>query len=330
MGSKMILDISWNNLNKQSWDSKFQAVSRAPITQSHEYALAAAKIYGQRPRWGVISVDGTEAGLVQLMEAGILAGLIHAVIIDCGPLWFDGFGKVDHVHAFWREINRQFPARLGRKRRFIPAGGAREGLIGAGLKPRENSQAYETIWLDLTKDIDDLRAGLKKNWRGVLNKAERHAERGDLTVQWDDTGALLPWFLQIYAIDKAARQYRGASAKFLRHLGHSFAAKHGMIGGVMIGRALDTNGEPVAGVMIPVHGGSATYQAGWCGDKGREMGAQNLLLWQGLEKLKDRGIRDFDLGGINEESAKGVKTFKEGLLGKNANGEIVTFSGIYA
>ena len=31
--------------------------------------------------------------------------------------------------------------------------------------------------------------------------------------------------------------------------------------------------------------------------------------------LKDKGIKELDLGGVNDETAAGIKTFKEGVGG---------------
>lgn len=49
---------------------------------------------------GLIEIDGKEAGLVQMFEAGILWNAIHGIIIDRGPLWFEGFGNAMHIKRF--------------------------------------------------------------------------------------------------------------------------------------------------------------------------------------------------------------------------------------
>jgi len=82
----------------------------------------------------------------------------------------------------------------------------------------------------------------------------------------------------------------------------------------MIGSALLDN-QPIAGILLFTHGLSATYQIGYTSDVGRENRAHYALLWSALEKLKERGINYFDLGGVNEKGAKGVKIFKKGMGG---------------
>ena len=65
--------------------------------QDYHYAKALAPLYGQRPRWGIIEIDGTPAGMFQMMEVSMLWGAVHALMLDRGPLWFDGCGGEDHL-----------------------------------------------------------------------------------------------------------------------------------------------------------------------------------------------------------------------------------------
>src|SRR5690606_38645231 len=115
--------------------------------------------------------------------------------LDRGPLWFDGFGTIDHFQSFTQEFARQFPPRLGRKRRYIPeiedSEHVRAILKQNGFK-RSFDEAYQTIWLDLRKDVNDLRAGLKKSWRNTLSKAERSA----VTWEWGESGESLGYELR--------------------------------------------------------------------------------------------------------------------------------------
>jgi hypothetical protein len=306
----MICAIQWNTQSIDGWEEKFSRIPRSNILQSYTYALAACPLEKQRARWGLIEIDGHEAGLVQIFEAGILWNRIHAVMIDRGPLWFDGFGNAMHVKCFFDELNRQFPQRWGRKRRILPetedGPTAQKMIAQTGLQ--FFGKGYETIWLDLSPDEETLRANMKSNWRNKLSKAER----AGLDLEWDATGTHLPWLTGIYAADKAARDYGGPSAELLRRYGPLLAAK----GDLLVGRALRDK-DPVAFVLLVRHGRSATYLAGWSSPEGRESAAHHLLLWEGACMLKQNGIRELDLGGINDDSAEGIKIFKEGLGGRN-------------
>ncbi len=303
----MKCEIQWNILSLDEWTAHFDKIERSNLLQSYVYAQAQCKLKRQRARWGLITVDGKPAGLVQMLEAGILKNLFHAVILDRGPLWFEGFGGVAHIKVFFEEFNRQFPNRFGRKRRIIPEmqnGATAQAILNQiGLEKYEAQTPYQTLWWDLTIENETARANLKSNWRGALQKAEKSAVK----IEWDTEGKLASWMLSHYERDKRDKGYSGASPQLLDNIA-LFSARQKSI---VIGRAtLDSN--DIAGVMFIKHGRSATYQVGWSGDLGRANSAHHLLLWQGRNVLKDYDIRELDLGGVNDETAAGVKKFKCG------------------
>lgn len=314
----MTCNINWNALDKDQWEKHFAAIPRANLLQSYDYARAVCPLYGQSARWGVIEIKGKPAGLLQMLETGLLNNAIHAVMLDRGPLWFEGFGSAADAEAFFNEFNRLFPRRPGRRRRIIPeieeTAKSRAMFENLDYKQRAG-QGYQTIWLDLTKDTEAMRSRLKKNWRGDLRKAEK----AGLTIEWDREGHLLPWLLKHYVLDKTQKGYDGPSIKLVEALGKSFAETKKLL----IGRALLDN-RPVGAILILCHGRAATYQIGWCGEDGRKTAAHNLLLWQAITVLKGENYQALDLGGINDDTAQGVKRFKEGL-----GGQTVCYAGHY-
>ncbi|MDF1751089.1 MAG: GNAT family N-acetyltransferase, partial [Alphaproteobacteria bacterium] len=147
------------------WQSVFARTHRANLLQSIEYGLAYGQFMGQKPRQAFIEIDGEVAGVFKM---------IHAVILDRGPLWLDGYGSPAHQMAFWQALDKSYKRRLGRKRRIFPeitiTQGSAADLEKLGFK-RLPGPGYQTIWLDLRPELDDLRANLKRNWRGKLSKA---------------------------------------------------------------------------------------------------------------------------------------------------------------
>ncbi len=301
--------ITWNILSLKEWAGRFNNVRRSNILQSYAYAQAASVQNRQRPRWGLIKIDGQEAGLVQIFEAGFMG--LHAVILDRGPLWFAGYGTPDHQAAFFKTFDQIFPRRFGRRRRIIPEFNQD---LPASYRAVAGMAPYQTIWLDLTHDEPTLREGLKKNWRNALSKAER----ADVRIVWDKKGAGLQWLLMHHDAHRTIKNFQAASPKFIRALAATFAPG----GDMLVGQAF-IGEESVAAVLFFRHGSSATYQVGWSGEAGRQVNAHQLLLWQGMLMLKDEGVLDLDLGGVND-LAEGVKAFKEGM-----GGEVATLSGIY-
>ena len=305
----MACEIKWDGLSKGDWDARFVAVRRSTLLQSPAYARSVCRKNGQVARQALISIDGREAGLVQIQEASLLGRCLHALVLDRGPLWFDGFGKASDNRCFFKRLAEEFPARFGRKRRIIaemPARYAPEVFADLDLQPVPGQPGYQTIWIDLRDQPDILRRRLRPKWRNMLNKAERQ----DLTVEWDWSGASLPVFLAHYAADQDAKGYGGASPETLRDIAKAFTTT----GDAGIAIAYQ-NDAVAAGALVLCHGQSATYQAGWVTPLGRKSAANHLLLWDALLTLKGRGTADLDLGGVNERDAIGVRRFKDGLGG---------------
>ncbi|MCB9990107.1 MAG: peptidoglycan bridge formation glycyltransferase FemA/FemB family protein [Rhodospirillales bacterium] len=308
--------IEWNGLALEAWEARFAKLKRATLLQSYDYARAACPLYRQKARWGLIYIDEAEAGLVQVMEAGLPGNIIHAVMLDRGPLWFDGFGAPAHMAAFFAAFNREFPARFGRRRRVIPETADAALLLESGFRRLERP-GYQTVWVDLQQDEQALRAAMKPQWRNKVNKGEK----AGLQIEWDETGETLPELLTIYQSDKSTKGYDGPSVKLLRAMAKTFIPQ----GRFLAGRTVLDN-QPIAAILILCHGSAATYQVGWSSEDGRKTAAHNHLLWQAACRLKDKGIKDFDLGGVNDDAdnpgAKGIKQFKEGM-----GGQTLTYAG---
>ncbi len=305
-----ICEIRWNDVSHDEWYDLFHSIKRANLLQSSEYVLAMAKLNNQRVKFGIIYINDRKAGLISVLEAGIFKNLVHGVIIDRAPLWFENYGSSEDFELFLSALSSEFPKRFARKIRFIPE----MDKIDVNVKLLEkygfkclSYTSYQTIWLDLRHDLEVLRKNLNAKWRNQLNKAEKSG----LDIVFSDKGENYSWLMQHYTIDKSLRNYDGASIKTINALASKFLRGKNML----IGSAL-LEGEVIAGILIFIHGSSATYQIGYSSDLGRKKCAHNLLLWRAVCALKERNINDFDLGGINDESAKSVKVFKSGLGGK--------------
>ncbi|MEM7651334.1 MAG: GNAT family N-acetyltransferase, partial [Pseudomonadota bacterium] len=223
----------------------------------------------------------------------------------------------EHFKAFAAALRDHYPKRLGRSMRFIPEIAPSEE-VDALLKThgfRKKTKEYQSLTVDLTQTEENLRANLRKNWHSTLKKAEKSG----LSVEWDEDGLHLPWLLKFYSFDKKTKGYDGPSVELLEALSKTFTPEKGMV----IARAM-LNKRAVGAILIFCHGRASTYQIGWNAQEGRKHGAHNLLLWNALLYLKARGATEFDLGGVNDEDARSIKTFKEGL---GAN--LVSLAGLY-
>ena len=304
--------IDWSPMPLEKWDGHFRSIRRSTLLQHYPYALANRAVNLTGSRHGIIKIDGSEAGLVQLAEVGVVRNMFHAISLDRGPLWFDGFGTADHIAGFFSILAKEFPKRLGRKVRLLPeltdTVHNRTAISNSGFLHKQNFEGYETIWLDLTGSIERLRAGLSGKWRNVLSKSDRRA----VATSRDWAGRSSSQFLTAYEADRQAKGYDGPSVKLLTELLNVMIPRQEA---VILTAA--NEGQIIAGILVLLHGSSATYQTGWTTESGRKLGAHHQLLWQAILELKTRGVTDFDLGGVNNECAAGVKRFKLGLGGQS-------------
>jgi Acetyltransferase (GNAT) domain len=311
--------IDWSPMPLEAWGERFRRIRRSTLLQHLPYAHAERRINQMGARHGLIRIGGEEAGLVQIGEVGLLGRLIHVVQLDRGPLWFAGFGAQDHVGAFFRAFAAEFPRSFGRKRRVLAeltdTQANRRLLADAGFLRNDRYQGYETIWVDLEPETDRLRARLDGNWRRFLSKSERTG----LSVTEDWSGDTSAGFLATYDADRSAKNYSGPSRKMIETLlGLMIPLREAVILNALDGE------RTVAAMLILLHGSSATYLAGWNLPEGRKLGGHHRLSWHAMIMLKEKGIRDFDLGGVNEVSAQGIKHFKKGL-----GGTFTKLAGIY-
>lgn len=316
----MKCEIKWKSLSLPQWEQKFEQVRRSSLLQSYAYARAHYPAMGQSPRWGCIYINGQEEGIFQIAEAKTLWGAFHALILDMGPLWYETSSATAAKNAaFFGEFNRLFPRRPGRSRRIIPnlenSSEAYNMLKECGFLYQEGS-SYKTVWIDLEHSEEDLRRNLKSKWRNLLNKAQKQSLHLDI----DETGQTLPNFLDAFAKHREEKKYKSISPKQVLHLFKTFhAQKNVMIAHVKQGD------EVGASALILRHGRAATYQLGFVTPAGRPVCANYLLMWEVMVELKKRGVKDFDLGGVNEYDAKAIQQFKGGL-----GGEEVSYAGLFS
>lgn len=147
---------------------------------------------------------------------------------------------------------------------------------------------------------DRMRANLSQKWRNQLNKAERE----NLTILDQPLNATQhSWFLDAEAAQQRQRKYRSHPSAFL--LAFAEANK----GQARLLTAISDAGTAAA-ILIFRHGRMATYQAGVTTDIGRSVNAHNILLWQAMCDLQERGYQQLDLG--RADLTQGLTHFKLG------------------
>ena len=297
------------------WDRLFAALPRSTLEQSWAYGTAAESAQGHTARRAVIRGEGGALGLVQVLERPLL-GVVRICEILRGPLWLPAAGEAERAaaHAALKAAYRVRDRKLllwmaelvdtPESHAVMRAVGARPVITG-----------YSSIWLGLKPPLEKLRASLDGKWRNAL----RNAEQSKLKVQVNRGGRALDWLLERHDAFRRTRGFRAPSPGLIRAFVEATPRKSDI---TLVSGALGS--DLVAGALFLGHGTTATYYVGWSGPQGRELDAQQLLLWRGIEALRENGIATLDLGGIDTRRAPGVARFKLGL-----GGEVFTLSGTW-
>ena len=314
----MHCDIEWNSLTLDEWNNHISQIRRVPLLQSYNYGLAIRSLKGRTPLWGAILIDGQLEGVFQLERARLPLGLFEAVILDMGPLWFNNKNLKEKSRAFFKSLNKTYPQSFKRKRRIFPNLENKPEFQNIPDPSTYKTQGshYETIWLDLETNENDLRTNLKQKWRNSLHKAEKNK----LEFEVDTDAKTYQYFKDLYQKDISQKNYKNIPVKHLDIYKTCFLHDRSFL----IFHAKH-KGQRIASALILLNVSSATYQIGIINETGRDVCANHFLLWNIALYLKNTGIKDFDLGGINAYDAKSITSFKEGI-----NGQKVTYKGIYS
>ena len=301
----------WGTQDSQAWDAA-HAQAAGPLQQDWAYGSTMLVSGGNVIR-AVIQADGHTVGLAQCVVRRF-ANVGGVALCTRGPLWLAPLSGKDKAHAY-RSLRQNLPVKGLRFMFVTPNEPISEDL---GLSPfKRLMTGYSTALLDLSPSLADLRAGLDQRFRQPLGSAEK----SDLTVHRVGTNVgQYRWLLDAEQQQRDKRGFQGMPLHFV----DAYIASRKQPGrNVLILRA-DLGRDRMAGMMFLLHGQAATYQIGWNSEAGREAHAHHLLLYQAMEALKERGIRELDLGGINTARSAGVARFKI-----STGATVVTFAGTY-
>ena len=307
----------WNILevNRETWDKYWPQVQFSNLMQSWEYGEAKRCQGWQAIRFLVLDGKNIPFGLLQVMFKGLplLGGIAR---INRGPLLFkDPFNlppDTQQVNMIWFSIWR-----LAKVKRWWYLSVAPElpvedryfsELQKLGYKKKGKRVAWGSTRLSLKPARKDLLMGLKGKWRNLLRKGEKLG----IMVEEVTCDKQVSSLIECYAEFKKIREFVGVPSKLLVELygqsGANFSFKVYQTFGV-------TGKDVSAFVFVIHHGDTATYLVGWSSEEGRMLQANYLLLWRGIMEAKAAGLRWFDMGGLNQNTTKGIAHFKAGVNG---------------
>lgn len=279
--------------------------------------------YGE-VRWGeknlsqlVLKRNGEIQGMAQLRIIRPTPLKFGMAYLRWGPLWerrgmaFDPEVPVRVAQA----IEDEYVKRRKLFLRILPnafVNSARAEVFQSSFsrftqEARESDSVDRTIILDLTPPIEELRRRLDKKWRNQLTRSEKNG----LTVSSGDSSEEYGVFCEIYSQMRRRKSFETTvDADEFGRIQDALTDSQRMR--VLICR---DQGVPVAALVASAMGKSAIYLLGATSDNGLNSKGAYLLQWTLICWLKERGIKSYDLGGIDPEANPGVYHFKRGFSG---------------
>jgi hypothetical protein len=157
----------------------------------------------------------------------------------------------------------------------------------------------------------DLRPDAASLWHGLaapVRTAVRHAERAGVRISWLNTRDAVADYYELHC---GSRRRQGAPPQpwsFFSTLavqiiepGHGFIAL----------AAAPGSARPCAGAVFLKHRDQAVYKFGASNDQGRQLRANNLLMWRAVCELRGAGARQLHFGRTDLDQA-GLRRFKLG------------------
>ncbi len=278
-------------------------------------------------RWGgknlshlVLRRNGEVLGMAQLRivrPARLNFGIAY---LRWGPLFHRRGRPLDPEAALsmGRALEEEYVGKRRLLLRVLPnafVGSARAALFQSAFSrfagESRTSYPYRTFILDLAPTLEELRSRLDKKWRNQLTRSEKNGLKVIVGNGSDEFRTFCRIYNQMW---KRKAFDTTVDVEEFGRIQKDLPAPHRMQTLIC-----EQEGVPVAGIVASAMGDSAIYLLGATSDNGLNSKGAYLLQWTMIRRLKENGIRWYDLGGIDPERNPGVYHFKSGLSGTDVS-----------
>lgn len=297
------LKFDWTVRTLKEWQELLARTCAANWMQTWAYAESNLQRTWIPTRMATLTRSEKIVAIVAVQK--IKLGPFKFISIQRGPLWLDKNPSEDEYLEVAYALRHEFPPSLFTWLRWLPE----FEFSKRGYAALENihfklgQHNFQTLWIDLTLDLLNIRKNLKQKWRNSLNKFEK----SNTSIQANT--AIAP-FLNFYELYKLQKKYKGPSTRFLKTEFREAQKQNELL---LLWALKD--GVPCAGMAFHLHGKVVSYRASWNSTVGRNTCAHYGLLWRAIEIFKEQGFEKMDLGGILPDEAPHLSHFKFGLNG---------------
>ena len=189
-----------------------------------------------------------------------------------------------------------------------------------------NIAPWKTSIIRLSINENDLLKNLKSKWRNQLKKGLRFTSIKEVKD--------IEKFKKIYENYRSyalKQDFKPIDNKKCRNwFANSKVISSDIILKVYQAEVLGQKDRTIGSLGVLYFKDKAIYLFGYTNKIGKIYQANSALLWNAILESKKNGIKEFDLGGLNETTPVGIRKFKEGLNGASSGciGEFI-YLGIF-
>jgi hypothetical protein len=304
-------------MDRTPWQASARGFLDYNYRQMWDFGVACAERVGAVSEHVAVEQDGEIAGLADVRIKRIAALGTGIAYINGGPLVRRGDARdSERLSLCLRALIEEYADRRGMVLRVMaPVGGGswneaqRTVFSDAGFAWSDAARPYRTFLLDIAREPEEIRKSMAQKWRNGLNQSEK---RG-LTVRAATDPALFREFCDLFSRFIERKQFSvDLTPPF--YLGvHEQSSDLDRFQITLV----ELDGAVVAGHVASLLGDTSVYLLGASSDEGLKVKATYRLQWQAILAARERGLKWYDLGGIDPEGNPGVHHFKSGLGGQD-------------
>lgn len=301
-------------VRENEWNHHLSTVAKQNLLHTWDYGAARSSVAGWNiERLAVEKPDGEVIALVQVLyyKLVMLGGIAK---ISRGPLLLGNHSEDDRNHILTllaiTEYARSVKWRIMQFSLEIPQSENLASQLRAHKFYKQKGTNIGSGLLDLNLDLDTLRSNLNTLWKRTLKKIDKNK----IVVRLEQTNDLrVNEFLKCYSAMQKDKAFKGINSDLIRLLSEKKSSSFEV--NFFVAEMTDDEGMTIElGTRVCVkHGNTATDFLLYINEEGKKYWASTALYWHAIEYYKDLGCKWFDIGGLSENTTKGISDYKKGL-----------------
>lgn len=284
-----------NPLLYPGWDSLLDTHPDTCFFHSSAWARVLHETYGHEPVYFCDIENNRLQGLLPLMEVRTpllgTCGVSLPFTDVCPPI----FSRRD---MGWDPY--EMAIRLGQTRGWKSLECRSRDHRWPGAVPSVAFYAH-SIALDRTTE------NAFKAVKSTVRTAVKKAQASGLSIQFDQSAAAIPAFYRLQSLTRSRHGLPPQPRRFFESIGrHVLATGSGVIVSASLGR------KPIAAAVFFYRGKQAFFKYGASDYRFQNLRPNNLVMWEAIKWLKERGITSLHLGRTSLANT-GLRRFKLGF-----------------